>query len=363
MQPDEWRRAHPELFFLDPRDREGLEAYLSRCGMLARDERLVATAPAGEGNMNCVVRAQIRPTGNEAGSAQRALADRTLIVKQARPWVEKYPAFAAPWDRAIREAEFYALTATSPGIADLLPRLLHADEVHRVLVLEDLGAGTDYSFVYGEGRFTADDINRLAGWLGELHGAFAGRGEHPRLSNREMRELNSRHLFFIPLAPDNGLDLDRLAPGLRDAAAALQQDRVYVGAVHEMARVYLADGPCLLHGDVFPGSLLRTERGLRVIDPEFAFFGPPEFDVAVFLAHLRLARQPADLAQRFLERYEPHDGFDERLMCRLAGVEIMRRVIGYAQLPLAGGLPHRERLLALSRSLVLAPNRAPLLND
>ena len=42
--------------------------------------------------------------------------------------------------------------------------------------------------------------------------------------------------------------------------------------------------------------------------------------------------------------------------CRsFAGVEIMRRLVGGAQLPLGYGIDDKTRLLALARDLVLAP--------
>ena len=36
---------------------------------------------------------------------------RSFILKQARPWVEKYPQIAAPVERARVEAAFYAAVA------------------------------------------------------------------------------------------------------------------------------------------------------------------------------------------------------------------------------------------------------------
>ena len=44
-------------------------------------------------------------------------------------------------------------------------------------------------------------------------------------------------------------------------------------------------------------------------------------------------------------------------MCQLAGVEIMRRLIGYAQLPLTANRERKRKLLDLSRELVLRPHR------
>jgi 5-methylthioribose kinase len=341
MDPAEWRAAHPTTFFLDAGDLSALARWLRAAGLLRPDETVGAATRAGEGNMNHTLRV--------------VAGGRSLIVKQARPWVEKYPQFAAPRDRSLREREFYALAGARPGIAARLPRLLHADTDARVLVLEDLGTGGVYADVYAGASFRPDDIVALAQWLGELHRTIRDPPDRLGLANREMRELNGRHLFDIPLQPDNGLDLDAITPGLAALARDLREDAAFDAGVRAAAADYHSDGPSLLHGDFYPGSLLRTADGPCVIDPEFAYFGRPEYDPGVFLAHLWLARQPASLAALFEEHYLPPDGFDRRVMRRYAGVEIMRRLIGYAQLPLSVDLDGKRRLLGLARQLVVEP--------
>ena len=284
---------------------------------------------------------------------ERLTSHRSLVVKQARPWVEKYPQFDAPWDRALREMEFYSLVAGSASVAAGLPRLLHGDQLARLLVLEDLGVGGDYSYLYHGGRLTKAEITALAGWLSDLHGSFHGWTARHGLANHDMRALNSQHIFFLPYQADNGLDLEAITPGLGGVAAELQQDRTLIGRVRELADIYLAEGDCLLHGDFFPGSFLCTPAGPRIIDPEFACFGRAEFDPAVFLAHLLLAGQPDTLAQHFLQAYRRPAGFGETLLRRLTGIEVIRRLIGYAQLPLTHDLTTKTRLLLQARQLIL----------
>jgi 5-methylthioribose kinase len=74
----------------------------------------------------------------------------------------------------------------------------------------------------------------------------------------------------------------------------------------------------------------------------------------VFLAHLILSNQPPATRRLWREAYDAPAGFDNLLMLQLAGVEIMRRLIGYAQLPVRGLKPKCD-LLELSRTLVLRP--------
>lgn len=341
MSPEEFRRNPPGGLFLSPDDAPHLDRYLREHRFLEPGESILRCERAGEGNMNCVVRARTER--------------RTFIVKQSRPWVEKYPQFAAPGDRACREIEFHALTAAVPAVARSLPRLLLGDPAAHVLVLEDLGSGGDYTGLYRGEILSGEQLDVLADLLSALHGAHASGLPHAPLPNREMRALNHAHIFEIPLAADNGLSLDALEPGLNAAANVLKADAEFCRRVALLGRdVYLADGPCLLHGDFFPGSFIRTPAGPRLIDPEFCFFGRPEYDLAILVAHLHLGCQPIALEQRLRARYRSAIPFDEALMLQLAGVEIMRRIIGYAQLPHTWPPGTRFRLLDTARRLVLA---------
>lgn len=345
MNRKAFQEAHPGVFFLDPADLPGLSAFLDDApGRLTPGARVLGAAKAGEGNMNCVVRVQ-----TSAG---------TFILKQARDWVEKYPALSAPRDRALVEERFYALVAGVPAVAGRMPRLLWADVDARLLALEDLGAARDFFPLY-DGSLTLDPgtLDELAGFLAALHRVRAPTDD-PVLSNHAMRALNHTHIFALPMQADNPLDLDRFTPGLGGAAASLKADAAYAVAVAALGARYLSgDGKTLLHGDFFPGSWLRTATGAtRVIDPEFCFRGDAEFDVGVTLAHLSLADQPPASTRAFLARYRAGapTTFDPALADRYAGVEIMRRLLGVAQIPtLPADLARKRRLLDLSRQLVL----------
>ncbi len=339
---DAFRAQHPDRFFLHAAEAEPLTAQLRALAVIAGDETIVRVEAAGAGNMNCTLRVRT--------------SRRSLIVKQARPWVEKYPQFAAPWDRALRELEFYRLVAPHPQLAAALPRLLAGDTSNRLLVLEDLGMLGDFTDVYSGAQLTGLELAKLAEFLSGLHRAFANSPEHSPLTNREMRALNHAHIFMIPFQADNGLDLDSILPGLASVAEPVKRDASLVATIGRLGQdLYLKDGPCLLHGDYFPGSLVRTAGGPRVIDPEFGFFGQPEFDVGVFLAHLLLSRQPADLGSAWLRCYEPPTGFNRSAAFQLAGVEILRRLLGYAQLPLQASLVERAQLIARAVKMVERP--------
>ncbi len=124
---------------------------------------------------------------------------------------------------------------------------------------------------------------------------------------------------------------------------------IYTGAAAHGSR------PALLHGDYYPGSwLAHPRKGVMIIDPEFAFVGPPEFDVGVLLAHLLMAgyEQPEIVMQ--LGNYCSPPRFSQLLAWAFAGMEVIRRLLGVAQLPLAAPPELRCAWLQTARALVTA---------
>jgi len=337
-------RKYPEVTLLDRGEPERIMRYARSRGLIDSSDRLVRVEKPGEGNMNYTIRL-VTTSGS-------------MILKQSRPWVEKYPQIEAPWDRVIKEARFYQLIADTPALSDRMPAALDLDPISRVFTCSDLGSATDFTDLYAGEVLSTDEAHELAQWLSSLHRMQFDISERSSLTNRDMRALNHEHIFHFPLVRGNGLALDSITPGLQALADRLIDDKDYVRTVADLGDSYLADGTVLLQGDFFPGSWLRTAQGVRVIDPEFAFFGPAEFDAGVFLAHLYLIGCSDAEGSSHLAKYEPPATFNHGLMRQMAGVEIMRRLIGIAQLPLSLGLEAKSTLLERSRHLVLAPDDA-----
>lgn len=338
---EDFLRQHPDAYFLDAGDLKGLAAYLQARGWLAPDETLRGAAKAGEGNMNYTLRV--------------STSQRSFILKQARPWVEKYPHIAAPWERALVEGQFYKAIAEDAELAARMPQLLGLDAQSHILALEDLGEAQDFTSLYRGEELMDAQLEELAAYLSRLH-FLPGDTERKRMfTNRAMRTLNHFHIFDFPLQLANGVELDAITPGLNEVARNLKLDGDFVNTVKDLGELYLRDGGTLLHGDYFPGSWLQTAQGVRVIDPEFCFYGPLEFDLGVMIAHLYLSGQKVRLAHELLTKYKPARSLHQTLLWQFAGIEIMRRLIGVAQLPLNFDLEAKSELLLLARELVLHP--------
>jgi 5-methylthioribose kinase len=337
-------RAHPAFPWLDAGDAAGLRAFLTARGWLEPGEPMVACTRAGGGNMNLTLRVRTDR--------------RSMVLKQARPWVEKYDHIAAPWERSLSERWFYERVASIPEVARRLPRLIASDPEARVLLLEDLPDARDLTGVYAGERIEDAELEELAIVLRALHDGTAADPPRPGF-NRAMRELNHAHCFVVPLDAGTALPLERFEPGLPGVRDAFTRDDALRAVAEQMGDRYRSAGGPLIHGDYFPGSWLRTPAGPRIIDPEFCFQGDREIDVGCAVAHLVLARQPPAVAQRFLDAYGA-GACDPVAIARYTALEIVRRLIGVAQLPIAPTDGWRAAVLARARQAALHGNLSPL---
>lgn len=312
-----------------------IETLLRECGVCQPDEQVATVNRAGDGNMNLTLR--VRTTA------------QTVIFKQSRPWVEKYPQIAAPVERILQELRFYETVAEHPQLASRMPRLLGSVPEQYVMVVECLGKANDASALYRSGD-AANAFRQLLPalliWLGELHQLAIPTERAEEFANRELRELNHQHIFVIPFSDPPALDLDSITPGLAKVAQPLARDTQLLTRLQQLGEMYLADHPQLVHGDFFPGSWLICDGKVRIIDPEFSHGGLPEFDLGVLLAHGQLldADSSDDLLTELRSHYpETPKTVDWQLVEDFAAVEVLRRLLGVAQLPLQRSLDEKAR--------------------
>ena len=326
------------MFHLNATNIPALQHYLQAQNWLAKNEAVIAATKPGEGNMNYVLRID---TGT-----------RKFIIKQARSYVEKFPQIPAPVERALVEAAFYTTIQSDDLLHSYTPKLLGVDAANSVIILEDLGTANDYSYLYNvDSKLTEDEVGCFVAFINQLHNNIP-KNNNQLLVNYAMRQLNHQHIFIFPFVADNGFNLDEVQDGLQALAKFYQTDVALRKLIKAVGEIYLQNGDILLHGDYYPGSWLRTNNGIKIIDPEFCFYGRPEFDIAVMIAHCMLTLQDDNLITFILATYQKKGSFNQGLMNKFIGIEIMRRLIGLAQLPLKLSLEDKEILLQKAHILI-----------
>ena len=149
--------THPGTFFLNPQDPAGLERFLRKTSRLSPGEHIANMEKPGEGNMNCVVRIITNV--------------QSFIIKQARPWVEKYPQVAAPIERIIVEGIYLQQMHSSVVTSQMTPSVLWEDASHYMMALEVLGDCRDLVNRYARGQsIEPSKLRELTGYRSDLHG-------------------------------------------------------------------------------------------------------------------------------------------------------------------------------------------------
>jgi 5-methylthioribose kinase len=166
-----------------------------------------------------------------------------------------------------------------------------------------------------------------------------------------MRSLNHEHIFEFPFLEENGFDLDQIQQGLQEASLPYKRHSLLNAKIHSLGQRYLKTGKTLIHGDFYPGSWLEVASGIKIIDPEFGGLGDPEFDLGVLLAHLDLTQQDPRLAHLVQTNYTLPLDWD--LVQQYRGVELLRRLIGIAQLPVTLSLDEKKSLLDRAQTYLM----------
>ena len=267
-----------------PLDVESLPSYLA--GYSALRARLGGDPAAwrvdevGDGNLNLVFLVR-GPAGG-------------LCVKQALPYVrligESWP---LPLDRAFFEHE--ALVEHGRHAPGLTPAVYHFDPVLMLTAMELLEphiimrrgmiqgiryprAATDMAEYMARTLFFTSDLGTGAAEKKARVAVFCG--------NTSLCKITEDLIFTEPyMVCDNNR---WTSPQLDDIAAAFRADAPLKRAVSRLKCKFMGSAEALIHGDLHTGSIMVTQDDTRVIDPEFAFYGPMGFDTGAFVGNLLL---------------------------------------------------------------------------
>lgn len=302
-------------------DDANLPEYLGKMGWIPEGGGLHVES-VGDGNINWVRRVRT--------------ASGSLVVKQARPALERFPEYQVSTERIVFEARFYEAVAPCDGDR-VCPRVLAFDPQQRVLLLEDLGDAERLDAALARGADVTHVAATLAAFLGRVHAVARDAALAARFANDEMRRLHGDHVFRLPYRPNDF----PLSPRVAARARQIQADAELVDLIDAAHARYLASGAALVHGDVQAANVLLAGRGPVLLDAEIAHLGDPAFDLGQLLAHLLLpdaargrpgAAQPALCAAWRAYREAAEAGPTQLSHAlRHAGIELLRRSIGAAR--------------------------------
>lgn len=247
------------------------------CARIGADPSHWNVREVGDGNLNLV----FIVTG-DAGSA---------IVKQALPYVRLV---GDSWPLPLKRSffEYHALKRQASRDPGMVPEILHFDEAQALIVMEFLTPHIILRRALIEGQ----QLPRIGKDLGNFLARTLFRGSDLSMAakdrkadlalfadNAELCDITENLVFSDPYFAAR---MNRhTSPQLDGIVAELRADRDMKVVAQKMKHLFAANAETLLHGDLHTGSVMVTPDETRVIDPEFAFYGPAAFDVGMLLAN------------------------------------------------------------------------------
>ncbi len=302
----------------------------------------------GGGNLNFIFRV-------------KSTSGHSLIIKHAPPYLRMLgEAFALPQERIcaeMRTMRYFERIAPS-----YVPRIYLCDEERFCFAMEDL---RDFRLMQNRHDVPLHIYEKLGDFLALL---FLNTPPHPfegYYENAALKRISEEYIFRFPHIPDHPalVSVPYFTPSPKskrfDATIAWLSTRFLDAKEH------------LLHGDLHTGSVMTNGDDLKIIDAEFAFFGPLGFDAGVLIAHILFDEIHAyfsDQALHYEERIRAlFRGFEARTHTAVAltllresigfcGAELYRRLLVPAKAKPLEALPNasqKAKAYALSEALAI----------
>lgn len=232
----------------------------------------------GDGNLNLVFHIKDSVSG------------KSLIMKQALPYAkvvgESWP---LTLDRARIESEKLILEGKlAPG---LVPQVYKYDPELALTVMEDLSDHVIMRRGLIEGNIYPLFAEHISTFIANTLFFTSDLGMNQQQKklqvksfiNPELCKITEDLIFDDPYTLS---DNNNYEAAIEDAAAALRSNDELHLEVAILREKFLTKAQALLHGDLHTGSIFITKESTKVIDPEFAFYGPIGFDIGAVYANL-----------------------------------------------------------------------------
>lgn len=224
----------------------------------------------------------------------------SVVVKQALPYVRLVgDSWPLPLTRAF--FEYHALTRQEKRDPGAVPTVLHFDETQALIVMEYLSP----HLILRQKLIQGEKVENLGGYLGLFCARTAFRGSDLSMKAADKKADTALFLGNVELCaitenlvftdPYFSAEMNRHTPELDPVVVKLRGDDALKTKAQAMLMRFTSGAETLVHGDLHTGSVMCTDKETKVIDPEFACYGPLGFDLGMLIANFLMAyfSQPA----------------------------------------------------------------------
>ncbi len=260
----------------------------------------------GDGNINYVYRIFDKNT------------KRSLILKQADVQTRVRPDGYLNPDRSIREAE--VLKLYNKSAPDFSPKIIYADPVMAAIIMEDIGSYSNLRMELMAGKIFYGIEELIARFIvdtslpsTDLVLAYQKKFQAAaKFYNPDLCNITEDLVFTHPYKDvrQRNILLPENADWLKKKFYEDSNLTARVAALKEKFNNYTQG---LIHGDLHSGSIFvkneNEETKIKIIDPEFAFYGPIAYDLGNVLAHFIFAQGYAKYSPLFVDEEKQRTDF------------------------------------------------------
>ncbi|MDU6523978.1 MAG: S-methyl-5-thioribose kinase, partial [Enterococcus sp.] len=238
----------------------------------------LAVNEIGDGNINYVYQVTDR------------LSQRTVVVKQADKYLRSSGRLL---DLSRNRIEAEILEIQNELAPEYIPEVYDYDEIMAAVTMENI---SDFKNM----RYELIDQNTFPNFSEEISNFLAKvllpttdlvltsavkKTRVKSFTNIDMCDISENLVLTEPY--DNYKSQNVITPGNEDfVESSLYTDKELHTEIAWLRNKYMNNAQALIHGDLHTGSIFINQFGMKVIDPEFAYYGPMGYDIGNVLAHM-----------------------------------------------------------------------------
>jgi len=236
----------------------------------------------GDGNINYIFKVENKIDG------------KSIVLKQADKLLRSS---GRPLDLTRSKIEANILRIENDLAPHFVPEIYFYDEIMCVLAMEDI---SEYK------NLRTDLISRTLLLTTDLFmNKFEKKKNVKEFINPELCDISECLVFTEPY--DNNRNRNIITAGNEEFVEnTLYKNEDLHFAILKLREKFMNYSQSLIHGDLHSGSIFINEKGIKIIDPEFSFYGPMAYDIGNVIGNLYF---PLYRAKFFMEDSKKKEEF------------------------------------------------------
>lgn len=252
----------------------------------------------GDGNINYIFKVENKIDG------------KSIILKQADKLLRSS---GRPLDLARSKIEANILRIENNLAPHFVPEIYFYDEIMCVLAMEDISEYKNLRTELVAGKIFPNFADNISEFLSRtlllttdlFMDKFEKKKNVKEFINPELCDISECLVFTEPY--DNNKNRNIITTGNEEFVEnMLYKNEDLHFAILKLREKFMNYSQSLIHGDLHSGSIFINEKGIKIIDPEFSFYGPMAYDIGNVIGNLYF---PLYRAKFFMEDSKKKEEF------------------------------------------------------